>query len=160
MQAVYAWYAHDESPPGEVFDVMLKDFKEEISANEKEKEDVGDSKLLHSLYYDTIENRELYDEMIVAKAQNWKLDRIALVDRILLQMGICEMTHFEEIPVKVSINEYLEIAKKYSTPKSSKFINGILDTLHGELKADGRIKKSGRGLIEESIKRGESGQEQ
>jgi len=148
MQAIYAMYSQDEPLAASVFDQLLKDYETEIRESEKSKDDDGDSRLLHTLYYDTIKNRLEYDQLILGKAQNWKLDRIAMVDRILLQMGISEMIEFEEIPVKVSINEYLEIAKKYSTPKSSKFINGILDTLHGELIQNGRIKKTGRGLLD------------
>ena len=74
-------------------------------------------------------------------------DRIAYIDAILLKMAICEMFNFPSIPEKVTINEYLEIAKEYSTPKSSIFINGILDKLAKEYKSDGKLKKTGRGLL-------------
>jgi hypothetical protein len=70
-----------------------------------------------------------------------------------MQMGISEMTHFEEIPIKVTINEYLEIAKKFSTPKSSQFINGILDSLYIQFKETDKIQKSGRGLINQTLPR-------
>ena len=76
------------------------------------------------------------------------MDRIAQVDMILLKMAITEMINFPSIPVKVTINEYIELSKKYSTPKSKKFINGILDVLADHLIEDGTIKKSGRGLID------------
>jgi N utilization substance protein B len=153
MQAIYAWYAQG-GEPAETFEIMLKDFIDDIRKNEKAKGDKGDSRLIVSLFYDTIKNREEFDGLIQGKAANWELDRIALIDRILMQMGICEMRNFPEIPIKVTINEYLEIAKKFSTPKSSKFINGILDTLYNQFRSNEEIQKSGRGLIEESIPRG------
>ena len=153
MQAIYAWYSTGENP-GDCFDINLREFADQIRDHERVKGDKGDSRLLVSLFHDTIERHGEFDEMIQGKAENWELDRIALLDRILMQMGICEMLLFEEIPIKVSINEYLEIAKKYSTPKSSKFINGILDSLYLEFKKSEMIKKKGRGLIEETLPKG------
>lgn len=150
MQAIYAWYCTNEEP-AITFDINLKDFADEIKEFERRKGDKGDSKLLMELFYDTISNRDAYDQLIQSKAENWELERIALIDRILMQMGISEMTHFEEIPIKVTINEYLEIAKKFSTPKSSKFINGILDSLYIQFKQTDQIQKSGRGLIDQSL---------
>lgn len=91
------------------------------------------------------------DDKIKERVKNWELNRIALIDRILLRMGICEMLYFPDIPTKVSINESIEIAKEYSTAGSSKFINGILDAILSNEKKSGRIYKQGRGLIEESI---------
>ena len=86
--------------------------------------------------------------MIQEKAQNWELERIAFMDMILMKMALAEAKTFESIPVKVTLNEFIEISKFYSTPKSSKFINGILDKSFQELKSEGIIVKSGRGLIE------------
>ena len=91
------------------------------------------------------------DDKIKGRVKNWELNRIALIDRILLRMGICEMLYFSDIPPKVSINESIEIAKEYSTAGSSKFINGILDAILSNEKKSGGIHKQGRGLIEESI---------
>ncbi|MEM6269902.1 MAG: transcription antitermination factor NusB [Bacteroidota bacterium] len=153
MQAIYAWYSTGDAP-GETFDINLRDFADQIRDHERRKGDKGDSRLLINLFHDTIENRDEFDRLIQTKAENWELERIALVDRILMQMGICEMLNFEEIPIKVSINEYLEIAKKFSTPKSSKFINGILDSLYLQFKKDEKIQKRGRGLIEETLPKG------
>jgi N utilization substance protein B len=150
MQAIYAWYCTGDEP-ALTFDINLKEFSDEIRDFERRKGDKGDARLLMELFYDTIENGEAYDQLIQSKAENWELERIALIDRILMQMGISEMTHFEEIPIKVTINEYLEIAKKFSTPKSSKFINGILDSLYIQFKQSDKIQKSGRGLIEETL---------
>lgn len=84
---------------------------------------------------------------IEGKTPNWDKDRIADIDAILLKMAICELLNFPSIPERVTINEYLEIAKEYSTPKSSIFINGILDKLVKEYKAEGKLNKSGRGLL-------------
>ena len=89
--------------------------------------------------------------MIKEKVENWEMERIALIDRILLKIGIVEILYFPEIPPKVSINEVIEIAKDYSTLNSGKFINGILDAILSEAKKEGRLNKSGRGLIEESL---------
>jgi N utilization substance protein B len=81
------------------------------------------------------------------KTPNWDTDRIAEIDTIILKMAICEFTRFPSIPVKVTINEYLELAKEYSTPKSSIFINGILDSLVKEFQQHNKLNKSGRGLL-------------
>jgi N utilization substance protein B len=89
--------------------------------------------------------------MIKSKVSNWEMDRIALIDKLLLRMGICELIYFEDIPPKVSINEVIEISKKFSTAGSAKFINGVLDAVLNDLKKSGQLKKSGRGLIDESI---------
>ena len=90
-----------------------------------------------------------YDKVeIAAKAANWDAERIALSDMILMKMALAEVKTFDQIPVKVTMNEYIEIAKAYSTPKSKNFINGVLDKLFIEMKADGRIRKVGRGLLE------------
>lgn len=153
MQAIYAWHCTEYSH-AQTFELNLQEFAEEIRSYERKKGDKGDSRLLTELFYATMERQGEFDEMIQRKAENWELERIALIDRILMQMGICEMLTFEEIPIKVTINEYLEIAKKYSTPKSSKFINGILDSTYIELKNTEKIQKRGRGLIEESIPKG------
>ena len=99
--------------------------------------------------FDATLKQELWaQELISAHAKNWDLERIAEVDMILLKMALAEMIKFPSIPVKVTINEYIELSKRYSTPKSKKFINGILDVLANELVKDGTIKKSGRGLID------------
>ncbi len=84
---------------------------------------------------------------IEGKTPNWDKDRIADIDAILLKMAICELLNFPSIPERVTINEYLEIAKEYSTPKSSIFINGILDKLVREYKNEGKLNKTGRGLL-------------
>lgn len=80
-------------------------------------------------------------ELIKPKLKNWDADRIAALDLIILQMGICEFLYFETIPTKVTINEYIDLAKAYSTPQSGQFINGLLDNLHKELSSENKIQK-------------------
>ena len=95
----------------------------------------------------TVLNQSSLSKEIEGKTANWDKDRIANIDFVLLQMAICEFQKFPSIPVKVTINEYLEIAKEYSTPKSSVFINGILDKLVKEYSDKGTLNKAGRGLM-------------
>jgi N utilization substance protein B len=95
-----------------------------------------------------VTKNEEYSQMLAAKIQNWDVERIALVDMLLMKMALCEILSFENIPVKVSINEYLELAKLYSTPQSHGFINGILDKLQLDLRKNNGIHKTGRGLVE------------
>ncbi len=96
----------------------------------------------------TVEHQPTIDLIIKKKATNWNFDRIALIDRLLLRMGICELYYFEDIPPKVTINETIEIAKHFSTEKSGQFINGILDSILHDMKSDGTLEKRGRGLLE------------
>lgn len=132
---------------------ILKQFK-------KVKEDQSESFFLPKLLKDdedmvfakrlltkTLLNNAKWEKEIEGKTPNWDKDRIAEIDSILLKMAICELLNFPSIPEKVTINEFLEIAKEYSTPKSSIFINGILDKLVKEYKAEGKLNKVGRGLL-------------
>lgn len=89
-----------------------------------------------------------YKDLIANNTRNWEVERLPLTDRIILEMAIAELITFPNIPVKVTMNEYIELAKNYSTPKSRQFINGILDVISKELKSTGSVKKSGRGLID------------
>lgn len=98
-----------------------------------------------------VANKNTLDQEIQSRVENWEMDRIALIDRLLLRMGISEIYYFPDIPPKVSINEVIEIAKDYSTSNSGKFINGILDAILSEMKDSGKLNKSGRGLIDESL---------
>ncbi|WP_082379415.1 transcription antitermination factor NusB [Pseudalgibacter alginicilyticus] len=109
--------------------------------------DDDDKQFAIQLFRKTLLNTTALNKEIDLKTQNWDSDRIADVDFVLLQMAICELQKFPSIPVKVTMNEYLEIAKEYSTPKSSIFINGILDKLVKEYEADGKLNKVGRGLM-------------
>lgn len=89
----------------------------------------------------TLEKKEISMELLKPKLKNWDAERIAALDLIIIQMGICEFLYFETIPTKVTINEYIDLAKEYSTPQSGQFINGILDNIHKELTAQGKIHK-------------------
>jgi len=109
--------------------------------------DSDDKQYAIDLFRKTLLNRTAINKEIDLKTQNWDSDRIANVDYVLLQMAICEVKNFPSIPAKVTINEYLEIAKEYSTPKSSVFINGILDKLVKEYTEAGTLNKVGRGLM-------------
>lgn len=92
------------------------------------------------------------DRYISRHTFNWDMDRIAIIDKNIIRMALTEILYCEDIPPKVSINEAIEIAKKFSsTEKSSKFVNGILDAIFSELKAEGKVHKNGRGLIDESL---------
>jgi N utilization substance protein B len=107
-----------------------------------------DKVFFEDLYHKTIQDNAVYETLIVNHIQNWDVERVALIDKIILKMALCEMHIFRSIPVKVTINEYIEISKLYSTPKSKQFINGVLDKIAQELAESGSIRKSGRGLID------------
>jgi transcription antitermination protein NusB len=107
-----------------------------------------DREFIINLFQQSIRYDETFQEMIANKTQNWEPERIAMMDTLLMKMALAEFLHFPSIPVKVTINEYLEISKEFSTPKSNSFINGILDKILAELKAENKIKKTGRGLME------------
>ena len=109
--------------------------------------DEDDKDFAKQLFRKTVLNEVELSEMYIDKTPNWDTDRIAEMDTIILKMAICEFLKFPSIPVNVTINEYLEIAKEYSTPKSSIFINGILDNLVKDLKKEEKLVKTGRGLL-------------
>ncbi len=111
----------------------------------------SDKEFGSNLVFRVVSNRNKFDTLIEEKTSNWEMDRIALIDKILLRMGICEFLFFEDIPPKVTINEVIEISKKFSTEGSSKFLNGVLDSILNELKKSGQIKKTGRGLLDDKI---------
>ena len=107
-----------------------------------------DKEFFERIYDSCLEHDEEYSEIISAKTKNWEIDRLAVTDQIILKMAISEMLNFGSIPVKVTINEYIELSKNYSTPKSKQFVNGILDVVSSEFKKEGRLKKTGRGLLD------------
>jgi N utilization substance protein B len=109
--------------------------------------DQEDQEFVSLLFKKTILNEVDLAKEYIDKTPNWDAERIAELDTIILKMAICEFLKFPSIPVKVTINEYLEIAKEYSTPKSSIFINGILDNLIKEFQNENKIQKTGRGLM-------------
>jgi N utilization substance protein B len=107
-----------------------------------------DQNFIEKLYESTTDLDPEYKELIAQNTRNWEVERLTLTDRMILEMAIAEMLVFPNIPVKVTINEYIELAKNYSTPNSRQFINGILDVISKDLKEKGTMKKSGRGLID------------
>jgi N utilization substance protein B len=109
--------------------------------------DSDDKEFVKNLFRKTVLNETELSKEYIDKTPNWDVERIAEIDTIILKMAICELLKFPSIPTKVTINEYLEIAKEYSTPKSSIFINGILDNLVKEFDRDGKLNKAGRGLL-------------
>lgn len=118
---------------------------------EKLKERREDYKFAERLFLKTLRNQNVLDEIIQNHIRNWRIERLNIIDKIVLRMALCEFLYFEEIPIKVTINEAIEIARKFSTSKSSKFVNGILDAALGRLLKENKIEKKGRGLIESSI---------
>jgi N utilization substance protein B len=127
---------------------QLKQFSESVDFRvEKLYKDEEDKEFVSLLFRKTVLNEVELAKEYIDKTPNWDADRIAEIDTIILKMAICEFLKFPSIPIKVTINEYLEIAKEYSTPKSSLFINGILDNLVKEFEKENKIKKAGRGLM-------------
>jgi N utilization substance protein B len=111
-------------------------------------EDQKEDKLfIEGLFRKTILHSEEWDRLIETRTRNWELDRIALTDILLIKMALTELTEFSQIPVKVTLNEYIELSKQFSSGKSKSFINGILDNLVADLQQTGMIKKTGRGLM-------------
>ncbi len=112
------------------------------------RDEVDEKDFVFNLFRQTIvqdpENMELIEELI----KNWDMDRLALMDTILMKMALAEAKTFETIPIKVTLNEYIELSKYYSLPKSSGFINGVLDQAFEKLNKTGVLKKIGRGLLE------------
>lgn len=139
LQVLYAYELNRDS-----LQALTEGTLSDIS-NEKDKE------FARSLINKVIIHKADFDEEIRKRVDNWEMNRIALIDKILLRMGICELLYFPDIPPKVTINESIEISKEFSTSKSGKFINGILDAILSELKETGKLDKSGRGLLDSTI---------
>ncbi|MCL9769981.1 transcription antitermination factor NusB [Flavobacterium sp. HXWNR69] len=132
--------------------LIVKQIKQLKNANDtliipRVYKDEDDKEFVKNLFRKTVLNELELSKEYIDKTPNWDVERIAEIDTIILKMAICELLKFPSIPTKVTINEYLEIAKEYSTPKSSIFINGILDNLVKEFTQNGKLKKSGRGLL-------------
>jgi N utilization substance protein B len=127
----------------------IKAFKEEGESKilPLYKPDDDEKEFIKSLLRETIRNEKENLQLIDDLTQNWELERIAKIDVLLMQMAVTELQVFKTIPKKVTLNEYIEIAKFYSTPKSSVFINGVLDKAISKLEKEGKINKIGRGLL-------------
>ncbi len=127
---------------GEIKDIENNNFfVPKVFKNQEDKE------FAINLFKKTILNNKELEAEFANKTPNWETDRIASIDTVILKMAICEFLKFPSMPVKVTINEYLELAKEYSTPKSSIFINGILDSLSKEYQNNQKLNKTGRGLM-------------
>jgi N utilization substance protein B len=142
LQALYALKLSGDSVQY-ITDSIIKD----ALGTEKEAR-----RFAEKLFFITLENENELEEVIIKHIQNWEFQRLALVDRLILKMSLCEFLYFEEIPTKVTINEAIEIAKKFSTAKSGRFVNGILDAALEDLNKANKIIKKGRGLIDHTIK--------
>ena len=144
------WWAEDHEIVRSMTDKTIKSLTEtglleiqKLSLNWEDDKDFAEKLFVFAAQLDSD-----YHQLIADHTKNWEVDRLPLTDRVIIHMALSEMVHFPNIPVKVTINEYIELAKEYSTPKSRQFINGILDVLSKELAGTGKIKKSGRGLMD------------
>lgn len=137
MQALYAFELGGGDADHVILTVLRPGFEE----------DETNRRFAEALFLRTLDHMTEIDAVIGKHLENWDFERVALVDRILLRMAICEFISFDDIPPKVSINEAIEVAKRFSTSKSGKFINGILDAVLIELQQEGRLRKAGRGLV-------------
>ncbi|MEL7167708.1 MAG: transcription antitermination factor NusB [Bacteroidota bacterium] len=135
LQALYARELSDDAPE-HVLRTVVEPHLDEKAQRFAEK-----------LFLRTLDHAETAEELIDRYVENWEVERLALVDRLLLRLAIGEFLGFPDIPPKVSINEALDIAKRYSTPRSAHFLNGVLDAVLKELVETNRLKKSGRGLV-------------
>lgn len=144
-------WAEDHDIVKSLVDKTLKSYNPETETVQLQKLTLDwedDLAFIETLFEGTINIGDEKKELIARNTKNWEVDRLPLTDRIILEMAIAELIHFPGIPVKVTINEYIELTKHYSTPKSPKFVNGILDVIAKELQTTGVVKKSGRGLID------------
>jgi N utilization substance protein B len=141
-KVLQALYAHEVSrdPIEPIIDYVVSELKKDPATFE----------FARKLITKVLETEEELDTIIRGRVANWEFSRLALIDRVILRMCICELLYFEDIPPKVSINEAIEIARRFSTEKSDKFVNGVLDSVLDDLKANGKLHKSGRGLVETS----------
>ncbi len=126
----------------------LKETQPEFPLLPLHKEADEDRQFATDLFRRTIAHSEEFEKEIASRTQNWEIERVAKMDIILMKMAICELTLFSSIPVKVTLDEYIELSKDYSSPQSKTFINGILDKMVVDYKRDKKIQKAGRGLVE------------
>lgn len=138
-KVIQALYAHELTgdPAEHVIGNHVHGFEENAQAFEFAKR----------LVIESIRHKSRIDKIIRGKVANWDFKRIALLDRLILRMAICELIYFDEIPPKVTMNEAIELAKLFSTEKSGQFVNGVLDAVVDDLKLHGELHKSGRGLF-------------
>ncbi|WP_313386157.1 transcription antitermination factor NusB [Chishuiella sp.] len=150
LEGIQITWADDVHIANAMVHTTLKSFRESSSpliSLFKVYKDLDDKKFTEELFRKTIRHQSETRKIIDEKAQNWELDRIATIDLIVLEMALTEFLYFPNIPAKVTINEYIELAKNYSTEKSRVFVNGILDKTLKELKDNDNLPKYGRGLL-------------
>ena len=126
----------------------FEDFNGEFQLPPLLKDEKDDMDFMSDLFSKTILYRQHFEELIDKHTRNWEIERIASMDMLLMEMALAEILHIPNVPVKASLNEYIDISKQYSTPNSKVFVNGVLDKVIAELKREGRIEKTGRGLKE------------
>lgn len=143
MQAMYAFSVGDQSLEHVLQTVIVPSFREDPAGLE----------FAEKLFLRTADNREKTEQIIQDHIANWEIERLAVVDLVILQMAISEIIAFPDIPAKVTINEAIEIAKKYSTSRSGQFVNGILDAVLLTLKEKGGLQKQGRGLVDQPARK-------
>jgi len=142
-------WAEDKDIIKSMMDKTIKSYADEKITLQKVSLNWDDDlEFIDRLFNNAVDLDPQYKELIAKNTRNWEVDRLPLTDRVILEMAISEMIHFPNIPVKVTINEYIELSKDYSTPKSRQFINGILDVISKAMKESGAVKKSGRGLLD------------
>jgi len=139
-KVVQALYAHEISgdPVEHVVRCVLVGLESNKTAHE----------FARLLVTETVRNTLEIDKVIKSKVANWDFSRIAILDRLILRMAICELLYFKEIPPKVTMNEAIELAKLFSTERSGQFVNGVLDAVLNDMKVSGELSKAGRGLFE------------
>lgn len=140
LQALYA-YELSKEPIMNIVETVLADLRPHKH----------DFDFARKLINEVIAHEEELETYIKATVDHWEFERIAVIDRMLLRMGICEMLYFQDIPPKVTINESIEVAKAFSTEKSGRFINGVLDAILEKLRSSNQLVKTGRGLINDTI---------
>ena len=138
IKVMQVLYAHEMSQD------PIKKVKEDLLTGIKEPENI---EFANQLIDYVLKNEKLLDAYILDKVVNWELERISLIDKLILKIGIAELMYFPDIPPKVSINEAIDIAKDFCTRNSGKFVNGILDAVLDDLKKENKLNKTGRGLL-------------
>ncbi|MBX3165667.1 MAG: transcription antitermination factor NusB [Bacteroidetes bacterium] len=126
----------------------IEDFSADFKTLPLLKDEKDDLEFMSLLFNKTILYKQEFETLIDKHTKNWELERIANMDMLLMEMALAEILHIPNVPVKASLNEYIDISKEYSTPNSKTFVNGVLDKIIAELKRDNKINKAGRGLKE------------
>ncbi|MFT4523661.1 MAG: N utilization substance protein B [Bacteroidia bacterium] len=149
MEEIEMLWEDEKIPILKAIKLLLSDLKlnSELTMPRLSKEEEDDEVFANQLLIKSVRNQADFEDLIAKATPGWDKDRIARADMILMVMALTEMQDFPYIPIKVSMNEYLELAKNYSTPQSSKFVNGILDKLTKKLKEENKVEKKGRGMI-------------